>query len=122
MLEEKKLNKATQIDLALPDKGFSSEFINSLSNVCTKYDGVAESYLVLKKQDEDVSLLLGLLFFDTISFSEQEQVIQNIMSEVVSLFSDEIIIEAICLNNNAQLKEAIKSIDSPFYSTRKLDA
>lgn len=66
-----------------------------------------------------VSLLLGLLFDDSISPKEQEQVIQNIMTEVVGLFSDEIIIEAICLNNNNQLKETIMAIDSPFYLTRK---
>jgi hypothetical protein len=115
MLEKKKLNKSVQIDLALPDSGFSPEFTNSLSNICAKYSGLSESYLVLKKEGEDVSLLLGLLFDDSISPKEQEQVIQNIMTEVVGLFSDEIIIEAICLNNNNQLKETIMAIDSPFY-------
>lgn len=116
MLEKKRLNKSTEIDLAIPDSGFSPEFTDSLSNICLKYDGIAKSYLVLKRENEDVSLLLGLLFFDNISPKEQEQVIQNIITETVDLFSDEIIIEAICLNNNNQLKETMMSIDSPFYS------
>ncbi len=62
MLKKEKLNKSTEIDLAIPDSGFSPDFIDALSSICLNYDGVFEGYLVLKKEDDDVSLLLGLLF------------------------------------------------------------
>jgi len=64
MLEVKTLAESTQVELALPDSGFSKIFIDSLFNICLKYESLHEGYLVLKKQEEEVSLLFGLLFFD----------------------------------------------------------
>ena len=119
MLEKKKLTESTEIELALPENGFSSDFVDALSDICSKHDVLTEGYLVLKKENEDVSLLLGLLFFDNYPLNKQEQDIQNIMQEVTDLFSDEMIVEAISLNNNRQLNRTMKSIGSPFYSIRK---
>lgn len=116
MLEKKTLDKSTQVELATPDSGFSQDFIDMLSGICSKYENLLESYLVLKKQGEEVSLLFGLLFVDSSLLEEQELTVQNIMTEILDLFSDEMTIETICLNNNDQLKQAMESMTSPFYS------
>lgn len=116
MLEKIILNKSTEVDLALPDDGFSPDFISALSGVCSENKSLSEGYLVLKKEGEDISLLLGLVFFDHIPNEQQEASLEDIMTKTADLFSDEISIEAICLNNNTQLKQAITSMDSLFYS------
>jgi hypothetical protein len=115
MLEKKELSSSTELEIAIPESGFSTELIEALYSICTKQKNLLEGYLVLKKVDEDVSLLLGLLFSDTNSINQQEQAIQMIVLEVADLFSDDLTVDAICLNQHNQLKQSIMSATSPFY-------
>lgn len=118
MIESYTLSQSTKIQLALPNNGFSKEFIEPLITICSKYEKLFESYLVLKMQAEGTALLFGFLFFDDASSKDQELSIQNIMTDLLSLFSDGIDIVAICLNDNDQLMQSIQSMTPPFYSSQ----
>jgi len=115
MLDKNELASSTELEIAIPENGFSTELIEALYGICAKQKILLEAYLVLKKVDEDVSLLLGLLFSGTNTIDQQEQEIQLILSEVTNLFSDGLAVDAICLNLHTQLKESIISVTSPFY-------
>lgn len=109
------LNKSAQIEIALPENGFSRDFINALSDLCLKIDDLSESYLVLKKTDDDVSLLFGFLFEEDIASAVIESSMKNIMENILDLFSDDMPIDGIYLNDNDQLHKAMQSITSPFF-------
>ncbi len=118
MLEIKNTAKSTSIDLALPESGFSTELLEELSVICTEYSReINAGYLVLKKDDEDISLLIGLLFSKQVLRDRQEVIIKNILTNVVDLFSDDVPIDAMSLNNHDQLKNTISSMTNPFYNT-----
>ena len=115
MLDKKVLASSTELEIAIPEGGFSTELIEALYSICVKQKILLEAYLVLKKVEDDVSLLLGLLFSDANPIRQQEQTVQMILSEVTDLFLDDLTVDAICLNQHNQLKETIISVTAPFY-------
>jgi hypothetical protein len=112
MVEKSVLGKATEVSLALPDGGFSKEVLSAVVQACSNYNEVTEGYLLLKKVEDDVCLLFAF----TISRSESDSLIRDLMKDISSLFSEDIALEGACLNENAQLSETVKSITSPFYT------
>lgn len=114
MIDKRTISKTKKLELAIPDMGFSNDFIISIRKICSKYDRLKSSYLVLKKEEgEDVCFLFGFEF-------DEEQLesylkIENIMTEILELFEEDLVFEGICLNENVKLKDAIMKITEPFF-------
>ena len=116
MLKNKTLYEEKSFDLALPEDGFASEFLSGLSNISAKYIQLNEAYLTLKQSEDGVSLFFCFLFNDDIPESDQNKFVGNIMEEILGLFTEEMVIDAISLNGKDQLLKAVKSVTSPFFS------
>lgn len=112
MIEKNILEKSTEISLVLPESGFSKDVLDAVAQICSKYESVSESYLSLKKVDDDVTLFFGFMLDDNGS----DMAIGQMMEKITELFSGDLYLEGVCLNENKNLAEAMKSVTSPFYT------
>lgn len=111
MVEKNVLEKSTEISLGLPESGFSKDVLDAVAQLCSEYESVSASYLVLKKVGDDVTLFFGFILDDNGS----DMVIGQMMEKITELFSGDLYLEGVCLNENKKLAEAMKSVTSPFY-------
>ncbi|WP_133138118.1 enhanced serine sensitivity protein SseB C-terminal domain-containing protein [Legionella rowbothamii] len=113
MIDKRTIQKSKEVELAVPDEGFSDDFINSIKSICSQYDGLQSAYLVLKKEDDDICFLFGFQFGET--YQENDLLINNIMNDILDLFEEDMAFEGVCLGNNIQLKRAIEEITEAFF-------
>lgn len=113
MINKKTIQKSKELELAVPDEGFSGDFINSIKSICSQYDRLQSAYLVLKKEDDDICLLFGFQFDET--SQENDLLINYIMNDILGLFEENMAFEGVCLENNTKLKRAIEEITEPFF-------
>ncbi|CAM4490003.1 MAG: hypothetical protein LEGION0403_FIIPPAGN_02886 [Legionella sp.] len=113
MIDKRTIQKAKELELAVPDGGFSDDFINSIKSICSQYDGLQSAYLVLKKEDDDICFLFGFQFGE--AYQQNDLSIKNIMNDILGLFEEGMAFEGVCLGNNTKLKRAIEEITEPFF-------
>jgi len=115
-IEKQVLSKAESLALSLPEEGFADDFLAALSNVCKEDKYLDSAYLVLKHGEGGVSLFFAFLFNDeAVKDNQVSERISGLMSKILNLFKDEILADAICLNDQVKLQASIASITAPFY-------
>ncbi len=115
MLEKQALEMPSTIELALPSVGFSQAFISDVRGLCAEYEKLIEGYILLKKSDDDVSLLFCLLFEIDTDAVVIETSVARLAQSILDLFTDKMAIDVICLNGNKKLTNTVRSITAPFY-------
>lgn len=113
MIDKRTIQESTELELAVPDEGFSDEFINSIKTICSQYTNLESAYLVLKKQGEDICFLFGFQF--GASDLDEGHLINNIMNDILGLFEIDMAFEGVSLRENTRLKEAIEKLTTPFF-------
>lgn len=113
MIDKRTLHKSKEIQLTVPDEEFSENFISALHNICIKYESLQSAYLVLKKEDDDICFLFGFQFDE--SHQETDRLLENMMSNILDLFEENMAFEGVCLSKNTNLKRAIDEITEPFF-------
>lgn len=111
MVEKTLLNASAGITLIMPKNGFSKDVLDALCDVCVKYRSLLKGYLVLKQEGDRAVLFFGFLF----NHAEECEVLEQIVTEVSWLFSEDVKFECVCLNGKNKLIDAIRSMTSPFY-------
>ena len=112
MIDKRTIQKSKELELAVPDEGFSDDFINSIKKICSQYVSLLSAYLVIKKEDKDICFLFGFEFGETLK--DNELLINNIMNDILGLFQEDMAFEGVSLRENARLKKAIEKLTEPF--------
>ena len=115
MVEKKVIADSVAIELAVPGSGFSKDFVSALKDICSGHSALAEGYVLLKRSDDEVSLLLCFLCQNTFDSGEIDALMSRLTEEVVTLFSESMAIEVVCLNGQEKLTKAVRNTTGPFF-------
>jgi len=115
MSSQEILSETKEVELALPENGFSSDFLNDLVNFCALQGKLMEAYITMKKNDEDISLFFSFLFESEVSKEDQNNSVGKIMEKIILLFKDQVSIDAVSLNGKEQLIAVLRSVTAPYF-------
>lgn len=119
VVEKRVIAESMAIELAVPDGGFSKDFVSSLTEICAGYSFLDEGYVLLKRSGGEVSLFLCFMCKSGFGADEIDTALGRLTEDVVSLFSESMAIEVVCLNGQQKLTEAVRKTAAPFFRELK---
>lgn len=115
MVEKRVLSNAMPVELALPKEGFSHSFISDISSACEKFQPLKEGFVLLKKSEDEVSLLFCFLFEEGQQSAAEDAVIEALAESILGLLDGNMAIDIVSLNGKERLAESVRSVTSPFF-------
>ena len=110
------LDSSTAIELAMPKGGFSEDFLFAVREVLAECEGLDSAYVLLKKvENDDAAIFFCFQFKNSVAPSLVDARIARSMESISSLFSDEVTLDATCLNGRHELLAAVLSIAGPIF-------